>query len=250
MLLLLTQSCSVNSNLMLKTPKEYVYDSLPDNLKTEEYRIAPNDVIRFRLYANGGFLVIDLAAGTAQAAGNGGAANTRAGSFIEYLVRPDSSARLPMIGDTKLAGYTKLEAELYLQGLYKKFYNDPYVQLQVTNKRVIVFPGNGADAKVIPLTNNNVSLMEAIATAGGIPERGRSRRIKLIRFVEDERHVYLINLSTIDGIKQMDMIMQANDIVYVEPVPDIARELVKDIAPVVSLVSSLWLIYVTVRNIQ
>lgn len=248
-ILTLTQSCGINSNLMLKTPKEYVFDSIPEDLTVEEYRIAPNDVISFRLYANGGFLVIDLSAGTASNGGTGGSL-ARGGSFIQYLVRPDSTARLPMIGDTKLAGYTKLEAEMYLQGLYEQYYKDPYVQIKVTNRRVIVFPGNGADAKVITLSNNNTTLLETIAQAGGIPPRGRAKRIKLIRRVNNVRQVYLLDLATIDGIREMDMIMQANDIVYVEPVPEIARELVRDVAPFVSLVSSLWLIYVTIRNVQ
>jgi polysaccharide biosynthesis/export protein len=55
--------------------------------------------------------------------------------------------------------------------------------------------------------------------------------------------VYLMDLSTIEGIQYAEMIVQANDIIYVEPVPDIANELWKDITPVVSLISGLALIY-------
>ena len=62
-------------------------------------------------------------------------------------------------------------------------------------KRVIVFPGNGSDAKVIPLTNNNTTLTEAIAMAGGITDRGRANHIKVMRRVGSERKVYKIDLS-------------------------------------------------------
>jgi polysaccharide export outer membrane protein len=68
--------------------------------------------------------------------------------------------------------------------------------------------------------------------------------------MEDKRDVYLIDLSTIEGLKYADLIVQANDIIYVEPVPEIGRELVKDIAPIVSLLSSVWLIYITFQNLQ
>lgn len=246
-------SCGINSNLMLKTPKGYEFDSIPMS-PTQEYKLAPNDVISFRLFANDGFKVIDLAAGTAIGSQSGGTANARntiSGNFISYLIRPDSITRLPMLGDLKLAGYTKLEAEMVLEKAYSKYYVRPYVQLQITNKRVIVFPGNGADAQVIGLQNNNTTLLETLARAGGIPERGRAKRVKIIRQVGTEKEVYQVDLSTIgEGLKYVNMIMQANDVVYVEPVPEISRGLVKEVAPILSLVSSVFVIYLTVNNLR
>ncbi len=116
---------------------------------------------------------------------------------------------------------------------------NPFVQISVTNRRVIVFPGNGGDAKVLYLANNNTTLLEAIALAGGIAERGRASRIKLIRKNDNgQRQVYRIDLSTIEGLKYTDILVQANDYIYIEPVPEIGRELLKEVAPIVSLISS------------
>ena len=42
---------------------------------------------------------------------------------------------------------TVREAELMLEEKYTKYYNKPYVQLLVVNRRVVVFPGGGGDAK-------------------------------------------------------------------------------------------------------
>ena len=247
----LLSSCGINSNIMLKTPKGYVFDSIPMN-PSREYKLAPNDIIEFRLYANDGFKVIDLSAGTI--AGNQGGAAVRnqiAGSFINYLIRPDSIARLPMLGDIKLAGYTKLEAEMALEKAYSKYYVSPYVQITITNQRVIVFPGNGADATVVPLTNNNTTLLESIARAGGIPDRGRAKRVKIIRQVGTDKEIYQIDMSTVDqGLEYTGMIMQANDVIYVEPVPQISQGLVREIAPIVSLVSSAFILYLTLSNLQ
>ena len=81
--------------------------------------------------------------------------------------------------------------------------------------------------------------MEAIALAGGIAERGRASRIKLIRKNDNgQRQVYRIDLSTIEGLKYTDILVQANDYIYIEPVPEIGRELLKEVAPIVSLISS------------
>src|SRR5690606_25679187 len=100
------------------------------------------------------------------------------------------------------------------------------------------------------LNNNNTTLMEVIALSGGITERGRAKRIKLIRNVNGERKVYLLDLSTIDGLKYTDLIVQNGDYIYVEPVPELGRELLKEIAPVVSIISSAAIIISVVSKFQ
>ena len=56
-----------------------------------------------------------------------------------------------------------------------------------------------------------------------------------------------MDLSTIEGIQYATMPVQANDILYVEPVPEIAREIFQDIAPVVSIVTSMGLLIAILR---
>ena len=121
------------------------------------------------------------------------------------------------------------------------------MQLTLTNQRVIVFPGDGSDAKVIPLVNSNTTLMEAIAQAGGITDRGKANTIKLMRKTKEKREIYLIDLSNIEGLKYTDMIVQSNDYIYVEPNPRLAREVVAQITPFVTVLSS-FVIVLTVLN--
>ena len=245
-------SCGINSNFMLKTPRDFQFDSIPMAPKVD-YVIAPNDLFSFRLFANDGFKVIDLAAGTtADPTGANNLTNRGLGqSFISYLVRQDGMSRLPMLGDVQIAGLTKLEAEMNLEEAYAKYYVNPYVQVQIQNQRVFVFPGNGADAKVIELRNNNTTLLEAIARAGGIAERGRAKRVKIIRQKEEGKDVYQINLSTIgEGLKYTSMIMQANDIIYVEPVPEISQGVLNEVTPIVALLSSAFVIYLTINQLK
>jgi polysaccharide export outer membrane protein len=236
---------------MLKTPRDFQFDSIPMTPKVD-YIISPNDVFSFRLFANDGFKVIDLSAGTSADGSNTmGTNRSMTQTFISYLVRQDGEARLPMLGDLHMGGMTKLEAEMNLEKEYSKYYVNPYVQIQINNQRVFVFPGNGADAQVISLENNNTTLLEAIAKAGGISSRGRAKRVKIIRQNGKEKDIYQIDLSTIgEGLKHVRMIMQANDIVYVEPVPEISKGILNEVAPIVSLLSSAFLIYFTINNIK
>lgn len=159
---------------------------------------------------------------------------------MQYLIDRDGTAKMPVIGRVKLEGLTIREAERYLESLYAQYYNEPYIILNVQNNRAIISPGAGGTAAVIPLNNNNTTLMEALAMAGGINQRGIASKIKLIRQNEDtkEREVYLIDLSTVDGIHKADLIVQPNDIIYVEPLPLLAREFIQEISPVVTLITT------------
>ena len=233
----LIQSCGVNSNLMFKEVKGedarvvYHMDSIP-MFPVEDYRISPDDKIKFNIATNNGTKIIQQMAGISE-----NIMITQANNR-EYVVRKNGEVELPVIGKTKIAGLTIEECEDTLAKLYDASYKDPFVQVEVTNKRVIVFPGNGSDASVVILNNSNTTLMEALASAGGITDRGKSKSIKLMRRVNGERVVYVIDLSTMKGLKHVDMVVQANDYIYVEPTAELAKELTQEIVPIISLLSS------------
>ena len=92
--------------------------------------------------------------------------------------------------------------------------------------------------------------MEAIALAGGIADRGRADKIKLMRNLDTSRVVYVLDLSTINGLKYADMIVQANDYIYVEPNEQLGREAVQSAAPVVSLLSSALIIFTVFSTLK
>lgn len=237
-LIVLLASCTVNKDLMFKTPKGYEFDPIPSQID-EEYKISPDDLLSFRLFTNNGHILIDFSSGEA---GNGGNNRLGVSNIINYLVEKDGRVEFPTIGRVELAGLSVLEAEEKLEKIYVKFYNDPFVFINVVNQRVIVSTGAGGAASVINLQNNNTTVIEAISLAGGIADRGNASRIKVIRKVNDKTEVYKIDLSTIEGIKDGNLIVQAEDIIYIEPTPQIAGELVRDVAPIVSLLSSAFFI--------
>lgn len=229
-------SCGINSNLMLKTDKDYVFAEIDSiNSTKEEYRLDVNDIVQFRFFTNNGQRILDLS--TSSDPGQNQLFNPN--NSINYVIQKDSLVNFPLVGQLNLVGKSIREAEIFLEQSYSELYVNPFIQISVTNRRVIVFPGNGGDAKVLYLANNNTTLLEAIALAGGITERGRASKIKLIRKDEQgKRQVYRIDLSTIEGLEYTDILVQANDYIYVEPVPEIGRELLKEVTPVLSLISS------------
>lgn len=230
---------------MFKTPTDYEFSQFSDSGYTT-LRLQANDQIQFRLFANDGFKMIDLVS-------EGG---TREASFLQrtaffYFIDNLGSAKLPLLGKVPLAGMTLREAELFLESKYVDYYNKPFVQLLVESRRVVVFPGQGGDAKSVTLENNNTTLLEVIGMAGGIANRGNAKKVKVFRYRADRsRMVYQFDLSTIDGLKYGDMVMQGDDVVYVQPNAEIARGILTDLSPIVSLLTSLVLIYSISRTFK
>ncbi len=227
-------SCRVlRPSLMLKTPPNYVFEKVSDSMATQEYHIAPTDAISFRILSNEGFKLVDISTTT----------TNLAASTIETTVELDGSVKLPLIGRLKLEGLTVREAEQLLETRFTEFYVGPYILFKVTNKRVIVFPGNAGQARVVPIANNNTTVFEALALAGGITEDGRAYRVKLVRKASPKPKVYLMDLSTIDGLKQGNTIVQANDIIYVEPRIRVGQRITSEIFPYISLITTGFIIY-------
>jgi polysaccharide biosynthesis/export protein len=244
-LILSLYSCGINRNIMfreLKGSNAVQSDSIPMK-PNRDYVISLDDKFSFTLITNNGEkLVTGLP---------GGGNSVEQKEALHYVIRSNGTADLPLLGSISLAGLTVKECEDTLAKLYaeKGGYIDPYVQVKLLNQRVIVFPGGGSDAKVVNLTNNNTTLMEALALAGGIADRGRADRIKLIRLVDGKRMLYTIDLSTINGLKYTDMIVQTNDYIYVEPTENVASETLEKVTPIVSIFTSALIIFSFINNL-
>ncbi len=239
-------SCRIlRPNLMLKTPRDYVFDQISDTMSEEEYRISYTDDISLRILSNEGFKLVDFSNSGMSGANTSG--STGSGSTIQTLVEHDGTIKVPIIGRINVLGLTMREAEQLLETKFSEFYVGPYVILRVTNKRVSVFPGAGGAGRVIPITNLNTTVLEALAYAGGIQDDGKAYRIKLVRHAKPKPKVYMIDLSTIDGLRAGNTVVQANDVIYVEPRPRFISRAVNELAPYLSVITSLILVYTYIQ---
>jgi polysaccharide export outer membrane protein len=209
---------------MFRTKHDYPYTDLSKIPPTREYKIGLNDQLDLIINPNKGATLIDgtsitNAIGTSTTNSNNNNVNLNTPNFT-VNVEFDGTIKLPVLGRVAVKDLTVREAELLLEERLKIFYVEPFVNIKLSNKRVIIFPGSAGTAHVLQLTNQNTTLTEALALAGGIPNSGKSHRIKLIRGEKENPEVYLIDLSTIDGMKKGDIVLQGNDIIYVEPIND------------------------------
>lgn len=244
-------SCGINSDIMFRAPKgdnknKSLYyeiispDSLPRDSE-EEYRITVDDKITLTVSPNDGKAIIESLTGTTSQNNTPNSSSAAQYRNIDYTIRTDGHVNLPLLGDVLLSGMTIKQAEDHLKERYSAHYIDPFVIVKVTNKRVIVFPGGGGDAKVVTLNNNNTRLMEVLAETGGLAERGKSKSIKLMRLVDNKRVIVPIDLSTLEGLAYADIVVQGNDYIYVEPHPQIVRRVIREVTPVISFITSVIL---------
>ena len=234
--LFLYSCANINSNVMFKIPKgdNFQYDSIPMK-PTEDYVIGPGDRFTFYFSTNNGERLIS---GMSGVNGTEGQFFNRNNQMIQdYIVRSDGTAELPVIGIMMIKGLTTIQLEDTLTQLLSKDYINPFVQIRISNQRIIIFPGRG-QAQVVYLTNINTSLLEVIATAGGLTNDARANSIKLIRKNKNKREIYKIDLSTINGLKQAEMIVQSNDYIYVDVKPRLASSFLTEVAPWLSVLTT------------
>lgn len=142
-------------------------------------------------------------------------------------------AKLPMLGETKIAGLTLREAELLLQKEFAKFYENVFVTLRCESHRVVVLGAGGG--QVVPLPYENVSVAEVLAISKAFMVDAKAQQIRLLR----GNDVFVLDFSTVEGYANSRMAVLPGDIVYVEPVRRPFVEGLRDYGQLVSITTSL-----------
>lgn len=236
-LVFLLSACrTMNPSTMFGTDKDYVYNDFEEE-KTE-YIIRPYDKLNVRIYTNNGIQLIDME--------NMGQSN----EIFTYLVDKDGVVKLPSIGLIKVQGLTVKEAETLLEKKYTPFYQTPFVMVKVTNRRVTIFSSGSTRGTVLTIENEKFTLIEALAKAGGLDDFGKAYRIKLLRGDLKNPKVYLYNISQIEDMKKANMVLQANDIIYVEKRGRYTQRFLGEIMPFVTLFNTAVLIFVTFHSLK
>jgi polysaccharide biosynthesis/export protein len=234
--MILISGCSkwVTPFRMYKTDKKTELSSIDDIKTIKEHIINKGDQLIVYVFANKADVFI-----------NPEFAQTQSGNqpHISYRVLEDGSVFLPGLGFIHLAGKTITQAESFLSAEYEKFVIDPFVKVEITNKKCFVHKGgkNGS-AVAVELSNPNATVIEALSQSGGIAD-GKAHKILLIRGENENLKMYEIDLSVAENAALGNIVLQSNDIIYVTPQTSLSRRLVEDITPILSLTTTILLIY-------
>ncbi len=158
---------------------------------------------------------------------------------LGQLVSKNGTVRLPLIGTVNVSGLTESEAAEMLTQKYEKYLRQPYVSVELTNQRVIMI-GEINNPGVVSINNGNMTLIEAIARSGDLNDFADRTSIKILRGDLRKPEVRIIDLTQLASVSISSMILQPNDIVYVQPRSAKGRNLaLQEIAPPFQLLSAM-----------
>lgn len=237
-------SCStLDKSRMLKTPTNYKFKAFADSINYKKpYKIAVDDEVAIQMYSNDGYSIIQLTTGGAGGNGNRGVGGNRGADGNSYKVRTDSTIKVPLIGRIKVAGLSLAEVEEKIELKLVNQFNSPFVICRISNRRVYLFQG-GYNSSIVELQNENTTLFEILAGSGGIYQEGNASRIKLIRGDLKNPDIYLVDLSTIDGMKTANLNLMAGDIIYIDPFINYASRISSDVGSIFGFLSTILLVY-------
>ncbi len=228
--LLMTACASYKQNIMFKLPDGFEPEKISKEAVNVEknYVIQPNDYLKLEVYTNKGEKLVDPNPELSNLSGN----QQQTRQQPNYLVDLKGVVKFPMIGEIKIDGLTLRQAEEILQKEYLNYFKEAFVLLTYANKRVVVLGAPGG--QVVPLTNQNVSLTEILGLARGLDNTAKAQNIRVLR----KEKVFQIDLSTIEGYRSGNMLIEPGDIVYIEPVRRPFIEGFRDYAGLIGLALS------------
>lgn len=245
-LLISIPSCRVLYPSLMFQQKQYQYFELAQK-QIDQYIIQPGDEISVHIYARDGFKLIDVIGSSSIGGISSGSSSVTSAGSVSYPVDNEGFVRLPVLGELFVKGYTEKELNRILADKFSGLFVDPFVMAQVLNRRAFVF--KGYSATVVLLNNEPTNLLEVIAKAGGLSQSSKAYKIKVIRGDIKNPQVILIDLSTLEGMRRADLIIQSNDIVYIEDKPvSPATQILTEIGPYLSVATTAVAIILLVKT--
>lgn len=137
-----------------------------------------------------------------------------------YLVDNKGCIEFPVLGTLEVGGLTKSMCEKMIHDKIKPYLNEtenPVVTVRMSNYKISVL-GEVNRPGMFNVSNEKITILEALAQAGDLSIYGVRDRVKLIR--EDangRKEIHTLNLNDADIINSPYYYLQQNDVVYVEP---------------------------------
>ncbi len=149
---------------------------------------------------------------------NPGSETVASGNSLQpYIVDNDGYITFPVIGKMKLAGMKKSEAIEYIKNSLSPYLKDPIITIQFTNYRISIL-GEVRSPGAYTISNEHVTILDALAMAGDMTLYGRRENVLLIREKDNGDREYIrFNLNNTDIMDSPYFYLEQNDVIYVEP---------------------------------
>lgn len=167
--------------------------------------------------------------------------------YYGYLVDGEGYIEFPVLGKIHVEGLTRLQVQdtIAAQLIRNGHLKDPLVVARFLNFRVYFLTSSGG--KVLNITNERCTFLEALAMAGGLDWYTRRDRIGVMREVDGKRVIHYLDPRSTSIFDDEFFLMQQNDIIFTEERP--YKFFNNNLATIMSLVSSALSVYTIYKMI-
>jgi polysaccharide export outer membrane protein len=140
--------------------------------------------------------------------------------FFSYLVDSLGNVTLPLIGSVNLKGRTLGSAEKEIETEVRKFYKTSEIFVQIKNAQLYFSVIGEVNVQgFYQMQANSLSMLEAIALAGGLTPVANRSYVRLIRMYDGKPQMYSININDLRSLTRPEFYIQPKDIIIVDALP-------------------------------
>ena len=146
----------------------------------------------------------------------GGGLSTNTLDILGYLVDQKGNINLPLVGEIHVAGLTKFDAIRLLQGEISKYVTNPVVNIRILNYSITIL-GEVNRPGVYTITDERISIPQAIAMAGDLTIYGERHNVQLTRIEDGKKKFYFFDLTSPNVFSSPNYYLLQNDVLYISP---------------------------------
>lgn len=135
---------------------------------------------------------------------------------VNYRVDSNGDINFPVIGRIHVSDMTVEGLREFLVGRISADVKNPEVTVALANFNVVV-AGEVRTPKRISVSDNRLSILDALAEAGDMTEYGERSNVLLIRENNGKRTAVHLDLNNSDVLNSPYYYLQPNDYIYVSP---------------------------------
>jgi len=256
LLLCFLSSCVSNKELTYfsddKKDEELIQESIKLNKKP--YKLQIGDLLSINIKSSDPNLVAMFQPVSNE---NGNAQQTEQGLYYNgFTVDLHGNIKIPFIGELNVLGYTtdEIGKRVYDKLLDEYFTEEAniFVVIKLAGLRFTV-TGEVGNTGIYTLYQDQVNIIEALATAGDIPTLGNRTDVLIIRQYPQGQKIHHIDLTSANVFESPYYYIEPNDMIYVKPLPQkslgTGTTLIQSITTVVTVLSLVTSVLVLSRNL-
>ncbi|MBQ4493859.1 MAG: polysaccharide export protein [Elusimicrobiaceae bacterium] len=196
--LIITSACNTKANVknkVVNSSAQDIADELASLKESSDYLLHSGDLVELQVYKE---------------------------EDMDRTLRISSQGTIafPLIGNIKIAGLNISQAENKVEEELKSYLKNPSVSILIkeyANKTLYVLGQVKKPSSISIPPEKNMTLLEAITSAGGFTDIAAVSRVKILRMENGTQRSIEVDVSQItkEGNKQLDIALKPGDVVFV-----------------------------------